>query len=304
MRPFLLRVAAVSAAVVLGFVPCVSASAAPEGPSWVTSMDAVPVGDAGCSADGGGATTAALAKEWDYWDACGGAVVSSAAEGLPAPPWGGDHVFRWRKPAGSSAVYQKLNRTFTKDNWPSGSAGPSVPNTGSPADVSGIYSVWQYIPSARYKLNPGHGWVLPMEFKENYRDSNGTWHQDSLWGVGCNNFFGSITCSMSPHTSPRFSLGAYTDRWVKWEFRVYQGAKDTTGHGGRIELWADGKKLDTGYESELHVGSAAFGPLSRTEAWVWIVGQYTSDQTTLGVPDFRATDVTSYVGQSTVTSLP
>jgi hypothetical protein len=271
---------------------------------WSSDQLKVPNGDAGCSSNSGTPTAVALTKEWDYWDACGGTEVSAAAEGLPTGPWGGDHVFRWRKPAGNSQVYQKLNRTFTKDNWPTGSPGPKVPGTGSPADVSGIYSVWQYIPSARFRLNPGHGWVLPVQFKENYTDASGAFRQDPLWRIGCNNFSGPTMCSMSPHNSPKFPLSSYQDRWVKWEFRVYQGAKDTTGRGGRIELYADGKLLDTGYESEFHVGSGALAPLSRTHGWVWVVGQYTSNQTTGGVPDYQRTDVTSYVGLSTVTLLP
>jgi hypothetical protein len=210
-------------------------------------------------------------------------------------------VFRWRKPAGDSNVYQKLNRTFTKDNWPSGS-GSSL-NTGSPADASGIYTVSQYIPSARFRLSPGHGWVILSEFKENYIDSAGTWHQDPTWGLGCSNFSGVTRCSMTPHSSTSFLLSDYMDRWVKWEYRLYQGAKDKSGHGGRVELWADGKLLDTGYESQRHVGSAAFSPLAQTRAWVWIAGQYTSNQTAGGVPDYQNTDVTSYIGRSSVTPL-
>lgn len=270
---------------------------------WMSDQSKVPLGDAGCSSSGSSATASALTKEWDYWDSCGGAEVSTAAEHLPATPWGGDHVFRWRKPAGDSNIYQKLNRSFTKDNWPGGSVGPKVPNTGSPADVSGIYTVWQYIPSARFRLNPGHGWVLLTQFKENYVDASGGRHQDPLWRVGCNNFRGPTTCSLSPHSSPSFALSAYMDRWVKWEYRVYQGSKDKSGHGGRIELWVDNKLLDTGYESQFHVGSAALSPLSRTRAWVWIVGQYSSNQTTKGVPDYQNTDITSYVGRSSVTPL-
>lgn len=273
------------------------------GAGWVSDQSAVPIGDAGCSADSRSSTAVALAKEWDYWDNCGGAVVSANAEGLPAQPGGGDRVFRWRKPAGASDVYQKLNRTFTKDNWAGGSAGPGVPNTGSPADASGIYTVSQYIPSAHFQLNPTHGWVILSEFKENYTDSTGAWRQDVTWGIGCQTFSGGTTCSLSPHNSPRFSLSSYMDRWVTWEYRVYQGAKDTTGHGGRIELWADGKLLDTGYESEKHVGSTAFAPLAKTRGWVWIVGQYTSNQTTDSVPDYQNTDVTSYVGRSSVSPL-
>jgi hypothetical protein len=210
-------------------------------------------------------------------------------------------VFRWRKPAGDSNVYQKLNRTMTKDNWPGGSGGP-VPNTGSPADVSGIYKVSQYIPSSRFRLNPGHGWVILSAFKENYTDTAGTWRQDPTWWLGCNNFSGPILCGLNQ--SATYPLKDYMDRWVTWEWRVYQGAKDTTGRGGRIELWADGKLLTTGYESQRHVGSAAFSPLSRTHAWIWIAGQYSSNQTTGGVPDYQNTDITSYVGRSSITPSP
>jgi hypothetical protein len=285
--------------------PATSVPETPTAPAgWASSQSSVPLGGAGCNADNRSTATAvALAKEWDYWDNCGGTEVSAAAEGLPAAPGGGDHVFRWYKAAGDSNVYQKLNRTFTKDNWATGSAGPGVPNSGSPADASGIYKVAQYIPSARFRLNPGHAWVILSEFKENYTDSAGNWHQDPTWQLGCNNMSGATTCSLSPHNSPTFALSSYMDRWVTWEYRIYQGAKDTTGHGGRIELWADGKLLDTGYESQRHVGSAAFGSLSQTKAWVWIAGQYTSNQTTNGVPDYQNTQVTSYLGRSSVTPI-
>jgi hypothetical protein len=267
--------------------------------AWVSNQSAVPLGNAGCLSDNRSTATAvALAKEWDYWDSCGGTEVSASSEGLPAAPGGSDHVFRWHKAAGDSGVYQKLNRTFTKDNWATGSAGPGVPNTGSPADASGSYKVSQYIPSSRFNLD--RGWVILSEFKENYTNSSGSWVQDPTWGLGCNTDSGTARCSLMPHGSTTFALSNYMDRWVTWEYRVYQGGKDSTGHGGRIELWADGKLLDTGYESQRHVGSAAFGPLSRTRSWVWIVGQYTSNQTSDGVPDYRNTDVTSYVGPSSV----
>ena len=94
------------------------------------------------------------------------------------------------------------------------------------------------------------------------------------------------------------------DKWVKWEYRLYQGARDTTGRGGRIELYANDVLLDTGYNATRKVGSAAFGPLSNTLAWVWIAGQYTSNQTTNGVPDSQNTEVTSYEGLSTILPLP
>jgi hypothetical protein len=305
VRSKLWRTVALAAATTIVLVASPQLSAMPAtAAGWDSTQNNVPLGDPGCSSGSRTATAVALTKEWDYWDSCGGTEVSTSSSGLSATPWGGSHVFRWRKPAGSSQVYQKLNRTFTKDNWPGGSAGPNVPNTGSPANVSGRYVTYRYMPSSDLVLNPSHGWFVAMSFKENYLDANGNWHQDGTgWKVGCNNFTsgyrGIIRCGMTANKS--FALASYTNRWVKWEYRVYQGSKDTTGHGGRIELWLDDKLMDTGYESQSHVGSAAFAPLSRTRAWVWVVGQYSSNQITNGVPDYQNTHLTSYVGRSTVT---
>jgi hypothetical protein len=272
--------------------------------SWRAHSNApptVPLGYAGCNS--GSRTPAAdlMKHHWDYWDSCGATVVSAAAEGLPSTPWQGDRIVKWHKAAGDSHVYQKLNRTLTAATWPVPAlgAGPQ-----SPADVSGRYIVYQYIPSARFHLNPGHGWVLLSEFKENYRDATGAFQQGETWGLGCNNFSGTARCSLTPHTSPTFALSGYTDRWVKWEYRLYQGARDDTGHGGRIELYADDKLIDTGYEFQLHVGSGMLAPLDRTAGWVWAAGQYTSNQATNGIPDYRGTDVTSYVGLSTIVPMP
>jgi hypothetical protein len=267
---------------------------------WADYTDVV-AGSAGCTSNSGTATATALRAQWDYWDTCGARVVSVAGEGLPPTPWGGDHVVKWHKGAGDDNYLQKLNKTFTRRNWPSGSfpAGSDV----SPADVSGRYIVYQYVPGDRFRLNPSHGWVILSQFKENYRDPDGTFRQDPTWGVGCNNF-DELRCGLTPGAAPTFPMSDILDRWVKWEYRLFQGARDRTGRGGRIELYVDDELKATGYESERHVGSGAFAPPGRTASWVWIAGQYTSNQATNGVPDWRDTDVTSYVGLSTVQPLP
>lgn len=267
---------------------------------WWADQSDVPLGSAGCGPSSATATAEALTEEWDYWDTCGSSAVSVAREGLPPTPWLGDRVIRITKPRGSDLTTQKLNRTLTADNWPGGRGSA---NTGSPADVSARYVVYQYIPSARLHLNPGHGWVILHGFKENYRDAAGQFHQDPTWTVGCNNFTGPVRCSLMPHTST-FPLAPYLDRWVKWEYRLYQGADDRTGNGGRVELYADDRLVDVGYDTEMHVGSGAFAPLDRSLAFVWIAGQYTSPQITDGVPDYVNTAVTSYLGLSTILPLP
>jgi hypothetical protein len=271
---------------------------------WYADLAGVPLGSAGCGFESGTPTAQALNDQWNYWDNCGASVVSVGDEGLPATPWNGDRVVKWHKPAGDNVnVYQKLNRAFGKGNWPNASGVTGT--TGSPADVSGRYIVYDYIPSAKFELNPSHGWVLLTVFKEDYYDSSGAWRQDPTWGVGCFDFNNrGVRCSLSPHQSPTFPFSDIVDRWVKWELRVYQGARDTTGHGGRIELYMDDKLVDTGYNAEKHVGSGAFASLDRTRDWVWIAGQYTSNQTTNGVPDSQTTDVTSYVGASALLPLP
>ena len=79
-------------------------------------------------------------------------------------------------------------------------------NTGSPAGASGIYTVSQHIPSARFRLNPGHGWIILSVFKEDYTDSAGAWRQGATWGLGCNNLSGATRCSLTTHSSPSFAL--------------------------------------------------------------------------------------------------
>jgi hypothetical protein len=294
--------AAITAAVMFG-AGGLAAQAAVVSP-WLADLANVPAGTMGCNANGASPAVVELKKQWDYWDNCGGSVLDPATVGLPNPTGGKQRVVRWQKTTSSDQVYQKLNRTFTKDNWPRGGSGKS----GSPADVSGRYVTHRFIPSSDLVLNPRHGWLVLMSFKENYLDASGNFRQDGTgWKLGCNNFTagftGTVRCAMTPKKS--FNLADYTNRWVKWEYRVYQGAKDKTGHGGRIELWADDKLIDTGYEGESggHVGSAAFVPLNRTQAWVFTVGQYTSNQSTNGVPDWKGTHMTSYVGPTSLTPI-
>jgi len=154
---------------------------------WSADLSGVPVGSMACHRDTNTATATALKRQWDYWDNCGGSVVDPATAGIPNPPGGTQRVVKWQKPLGSDQVYQKLNRTFTKDNWPQGSSA-KVALTGSPADVSGIYSAYLYIPSSDFVLNPSHGWTQFLQVKESYTDANGKWHQDPIWAMGVNNF--------------------------------------------------------------------------------------------------------------------
>jgi hypothetical protein len=291
---------------------------APTSGWWSADLSNVPVGSMGASRDSGTATALELRKQWDYWDQTGGTVIAPSTDGLTNPPLGKNLIVKWQKPAGTTVgvadqVYQKLNRTFTSANWPLGSAAP-VAVSGSPANMSGRYVTYRWIPSGDWVLNPAHGWFSIMSFKENYRDSGGGFHQDGTgWKVGGDNFSGAAGPLRFRMTSKvSFLLSDYMDRWVKFEYRLYQGSDDKTGHGGRIELWADNVLLDTGYEGDPvdgtpsptgHIGSANFVPLAQTEGMIWVVGQYTSNQTTNGTPDYVNTHTTSYVGPSYIAPL-
>jgi len=278
---------------------------------WWADLAGIPSGVMGGSTHSGTTTANALNKQWNYWDVDGGSVSSALTEGLSATPWGGSQVVKWHKLSGDNVnIFQKLNRTFTKDDWPAGAPGPpSTGGTGSPPDVSGRYISYQYFPSAKFHLNADHSWIIPNEFKENYYDSSGTWHQDATWFLLAG-YSGTFPLRLvmygGSHVGPTIPLSSIEDRWVKFEYRLYQGAKDSTGHGGRIEVYVDDKLFDTGYESEGHVGSKNSNApdLAHTQSFIWIAGQYTSNQSTNGIPDSQNTDVTSYVGLSTVLPLP
>jgi hypothetical protein len=313
-----------------------SASGSPLAPApgyWFSTIDggntgtaavpAVPLGPAvqpggychsGDNGPTGNATTDAVQQQWNYWDQCGLSAVSAAAEGI-APPPNGDTVLRWDKPKGFSQVLQKLNREFIAPGsrsapFPAGPPNEPIAYTTSPADVSGRYIVNQYIDSAHTDLTTGHAWVFLQEFKENYTDATGAGRQDPYWGFGCDDLadYKTATCSMTggKHNveGPRINMTTISDRWVTFEYRLYQGARDDSGRGGRIELWIDGKLFDTGYEDQMHVGSAGYSPLDKTYSWIWIAGQYTSNQTTDGVPDYQNIAFRSYVDGSQVLPLP
>jgi hypothetical protein len=270
---------------------------------WRADPDTAPVGSMGNDSNDGSATSQAVKAMWGFWDMPGASVVNIAGEGLPAAPWGGTRAIKWFKPFAQAEVYQKLSRTFNATNWPLGN---NTATTTSPGDVSGRYITWRYIRSADVTINPSHGWLVLQTFKENYNDP-GFMQNGTGWKVSANVDDGlrvSMTSKVSSALVPNF-----TDKWIKLEYRVFQGARDLTGHGGRIEFWVNDVLFDTGYEGDAvegtpnptgHVGSAAFVPLSSTLGWIYPIGQYTSDQGT----DWQGTQMTSYIGLTGLLPLP
>ena len=270
---------------------------------WYSTLQGIPLGDMGTDRWSGTSTANALNQQWNYWDNPGGSAVSAAAEGIPAQPSGDDTLIKWYKAAGGTNEYQKLTDFITSANWPNPRGYP--PPTGTaPPDVSGRYITHLYIPSNRFTLNPSHGWVNFFEMKEDYQDASNVWHQDPAWQVMCMNYVtpGTNTICIwgGTHNYPTVTTNNYLfapfmDRWLTWEQRVYQGSLDTSGHGGRVEWWSNGQLMDTIYESEQHIGPPVFAPdLAHTNSWLYVAGQYSSNQGT----DYMGTDVTTYVGSS------
>jgi hypothetical protein len=292
---------------------------------WWADIESVPVGTATCNSTVGNA----LKLQWDYFGQCGQEdsygsplVVSAAAQGIKPPP-SGDTVVLWDKPLGDSKVWKKLNKTFTASNWTDGHLLSSTESRVTPRDISGRYISYMYIPLNGYSMT-SHGWMLPFQFKENIKTQAG-YKQDPTWGVGSNSWgtYGQYTFYLGGpnngtgtghNNQPKYDLRNYMDRWVKWEFRVYQGAKDTTGRGGRIEWWMDDKLMDTGYESEGHIGPLGFNstyqgsPVTGQDGWVFAVGNYTSGQSLSGScgcePDWNYTRTKVYVDLTTLLPLP
>jgi hypothetical protein len=287
---------------------------------WWANLESVPFGVAMTPKNSSGGTdpnptAAELKKQWSWFGQPGQEsdygypeVVSASAKGLPAPP-GGDKVLKLHHPLGDTAVHHKLFKSFGAATWPGGAEPRSG---GTPSDVSGRYIVYQYVPSAAFNMT-SHGWVNMMQFKETIITQAG-FNQDPSWWAGVNTF-GPYKYTLDlanwggSHGSiaKKYDFTPYMDKWVKWEFRLYQG--------DRVEWYLDDKLMDTGLNSETKVGrkcqvGAAYNGSTITECreWVFGAGNYTSSQLLSGPnrnePDYNYIDTTVYVDLATILPLP
>lgn len=275
---------------------------------WWSDIEAVPLG----VAQSGNATSTALKKEWTWFGQPGQEdlygfpeIVSAAQQGVPSPP-AGDHVIKLLHAKGDPAVHHKLYKTFTGANWPSGvELGDGPP----PADASGRYIAFMYVPSSRFTMT-SHGWAIMFMFKETIITTAG-FQQDPTWWVGVDSFGGpyqyTLNFTQGNRVSKKYDFKSYLDRWVKWEFRVYQG--------NRIEWYLDDQLMDTGYQNEQTVGPICQvggtyrgATITECRGWVFGAGNYTSNQSFSGPsgnePDYNYIDTLVYVDLSTVQPLP
>ncbi len=155
-----------------------------------------------------------------------------------------------------------------------------------PADVSGTYSAWYYLP-ANYRV-PGSSWVNVFQFKEKYRAPDGEERSDPLWWVQLGRLAWARRQAAALRVAP--PAGIRPDRPVaflnRWRNRWTAPRRFLTLPLGRwFELKAvvrqrrsitfslDGRVLDVAHASEYPV-SPFHGRDSRE--WIWGVGNYST----------------------------
>lgn len=226
--------------------------------------------------------------EWSYWgqgnesDYGRPEVVSAASTNLPDPP--GKRVVRLYHGSGDPARHHKLYKSFRANTWPDG-AEPAI-EASSPTDVSGSYSCRLYLPSKNLDLGNG-GWIGMVQFKEDFTDPNGGFHSNPDYWFGMNNDLGHPSFDLNSwsmkHKHAEIDARPYLDKWFTVEMRLYQG--------DRLEVYLDGKLVDTGRQSEFPVGRRYFvgqkdedgNAIAQNKGWTFGVGNYvgTTEQESL-----------------------
>ncbi|MBX5468679.1 MAG: hypothetical protein IRZ21_02135 [Thermoleophilaceae bacterium] len=129
-----------------------------------------------------------------------------------------------------------------------------------PADVSGVYRVWYYLPTT-YRVPNGTS-VNALQFKDDYRKSDGSKQSDPLWWINFGNagYWSSrggprglrsdypvayINNWGGTHWNSVKFMAVPLGRWVEFRAEVHQN--------DRIDFYIDGKLLDTARASEYPV---------------------------------------------------
>jgi Bacterial Ig domain len=226
-------------------------------------------------------------SEWSWWGQgdptyVGLSVVDPASYGVPA--CAGSRVARFEITAQDvqNGYYNsKLYKSF------------SVPGSGRtypPADVSGNYTSWFYIPSGFQVSDPGG--VNMFQYKTKLYSYGGTsepsWEMDiqsrswvdgrpeHQWvgaepagandPVAVTNYGNSIDGWDNPNARMNTAMALPVGRWFAVTAHVVQGS--------RIDWYVDGRLLVTNYQSEFPVG-----PIHGTDAedWTWGIGNYSGN---------------------------
>lgn len=142
----------------------------------------------------------------------------------------------------------------------------------APADVSGTYSAWYYYPRS-YHVSPNVS-NMPFQFKEEYTDASG-WHQDPMWWVEIDSAgqWGMGGRASRPVAFLHYPQNRTYDpvpvplgRWFQIKAQIVEHR--------RIDVWMDGKHLDTGRQSQWPVGPSHG---RHSLKWIFGVGNYSGE---------------------------
>ena len=199
-------------------------------------------------------------------------IDSAAAAGIPAPPSGGSRVGHFEvTPADAQATPPRYHAKLYKPFYAPGYSDRERHQhaTRSPADVSGTYRAWYFLPLS-YRI-PGTGWRNIMQFKERHWDGRQSGYQSvPTWWLVLSDGDGRGT----PYAGVNYWNGGNAGgageavvfprgRWVEVKAVIRQGES--------IEWWVDGRRIATGANSTWTVGPSHG---ERSLAWNFGVGNY------------------------------
>jgi hypothetical protein len=232
-------------------------------------------------------------RQWSWWgqgqQSIWGniAVVKAASAGIPALTRGDDDVAQMTVTASGAAqgkVNAKLYKGFATRNRDG--------VTHEPANVSGTYSAWYYIPSS-YRIH-GTDWANIFQFKEQYQQPDGSDYSVPLWWVQLGSASWAKEIGNARWIGPRPRRAdqpvAFLNEWGNdWKRRVTLEAvplnrwfeiTSTIYDKNRAVYSIDGKPFDVALASQYPVS-----PFRATgNEWIFGVGNYaTAPGTTLYV---------------------
>jgi hypothetical protein len=216
-------------------------------------------------------------------------VVKPAAAGVPPLKRSDSHIAKMTVTSSGPAegkVNAKLYKGF-------GTYRNGVEH--EPADVSGTYSAWYYIPSS-FKIH-GSDWSNIFQFKEQYRLSDGSNYSVPLWWVQLGSVAWARELSNSQWIGPRprrtTQPVAFLNYWANdWSRRItfdvvplnrWFEITATVYANSQAVYTLDGKPFDVALASRYPV--SPFQPTG--DEWIFGVGNYAT-----------APDTTLYVGEA------
>lgn len=216
-------------------------------------------------------------RSWDWWGQGDPTwahigVQTPAQAGIPGL-WGSSRVARFETTPDDilhGRDNAKLYKGFATGNWP---------NTHPPADVSGTYSAWYYLPT-NYRV-PALTWVNLFQFKEKYHVPGGD-TSDPLWWIQLGDAQWAQD-SGGPRASRPDAPVAFLNYWNNhWTRQVHWKTiplgrwfeiKAVVYQDQRIDFYIDGDHFDTAQNSEYHV-SPFHG--AQSMQWIFGVGNYST----------------------------